>query len=396
VIRLRTAAALAVAAAIVVVGVPSSVGGIPAASALKELQQAVGAYRFADGTVAAVFVQLPGSSLRFVDYGSGALRELAQVSHNRFVGGPGVRVLRPVRLRIDLVRVQGQIVGLRRRGRYASRIPLTAEPASFSNGDSRFAGRLLLPAGAGPFPAVVLVPGSVPATRDTYDLWALFFASQGFAVLSYDKRGVGESTGRYVEEASTDNLHNLAGDAVAGVTWLRTRANIDPERIGLSGGSQAGFTIPLAAARSSEVAFATIQSGPVTSVGRQLAYGAVTGTGARVPPPTTEEIRAALTQVPDEGFDPRPVLAALHIPVLWQLGGVDKRASTPESVANLAPITAAGTHEFTVRVYPAGAHSLRRTRHGLISEELRSPGFVQGLFADLAAWLDAHVSRTSG
>jgi len=76
--------------------------------------------------------------------------------------------------------------------------------------------------------------------------------------------------------------------------------------------------------------------------------------------------------------------------VLWQLGGVDKRVYTPENVARLTAI-GGGERSFTVRVYPAGAHSLCATTHGLTSEELRSPGFVGGLFTDLGAWLQAHV-----
>jgi dienelactone hydrolase len=127
------------------------------------------------------------------------------------------------------------------------------------------------------------------------------------------------------------------------------------------------------------------------SVGRQRAFSKLTGDGSRVPPPTGAEIRAALDGLPDDGFDPRPALQALRIPVLWQLGGVDKRMYTPESVANLDAITAAGGHDFTVLVYPAGAHSLRETRHGLSSEEVLAARFVPGVFADLAAWLAAHV-----
>jgi hypothetical protein len=93
------------------------------------------------------------------------------------------------------------------------------------------------------------------------------------------------------------------------------------------------------------------------------------------------------------GFDPRPALAGLKIPVLWQLGTVDKRMYTPETLANLSAITAGGAHDFTVRLYPGGAHSLRSTAHGLISEERTSPGFVSGVFTDLAAWLRSHTSR---
>src|SRR6266545_128369 len=108
------------------------------------------------------------------------------------VGGPGVLSVWPVRLRIQLVRgSSGQVVALRRNGRQAARLPLVTEGAEFSNGDVRLAGKLVRPAGPDPLAAVVLVPGSVRATRATYDLWGMFFASEGLAVLSYDKRGVG-------------------------------------------------------------------------------------------------------------------------------------------------------------------------------------------------------------
>src|SRR5207302_10609544 len=176
---------------------------------------------------------------------------------------------------------------------------------SFGDGGVQLAGRLVRPAGKGPFPAVVIVPGSVPAHRDTYDLWAYFFASRGFAVLSYDKRGVGDSTGTYVRAATDANLHNLAADALAGVDWLRTQREIAPKRIGLSGGSQAGWVIELAASQSTHVRFAALQSGAAMSVGRQLAYSAVTHQGSV--DPTDAQIKAALDGVPDSGLDPKPL-----------------------------------------------------------------------------------------
>ena len=357
---------------------------LPASAAAPSLESAVGAYRFADGSVASLVTD--NGALRLVDYRTGALRQLAQRSRTLFVGGPGVSVPEPVSVRVALVeRPSGRVTALRLDGRAATRIPLVTESASFDDGGVRLIGRLLHPPGKGPFPAVVIVPGSVPAHRDTYDLWAFFFASRGFAVLSYDKRGVGDSTGTYVRAATDENLRNLATDALAGVEWLRKRRDIDPKRIGLSGGSQAGWVIELAASQSPHVRFAALQSGPAMSVGRQLAYSAVTHEGAA--DPTETQIHDALDGVPDSGIDPRPLLAALHIPVLWQLGTVDKRMYTPETLANLAAIDAAGTHDFTIRVYPGGAHSLRETADGTIAEEQTSPGFVPGLFADLTAWL---------
>ena len=363
---------------------------LPSAAASADLQRAVGAYRFADGSVVALVEQ--DGALRLVDYTSGALRQRTERPRGLFVGGPGVSVPQPIAVRVALVTgAGGRVAGLRRSGLTATRIPLVTEDATLQSGDVRLAARLLRPAGRGPFPAVVIVPGSVPAQRDTYELWALFFASRGFAVLTYDKRGVGASTGQYVRAATDANLRDLAGDALAGVEWLRRRPDVNATRIGLSGGSQAGWVIALAASRSPHVRFAATQSGPAMSVGRQLAYSALTKNGLVAP--TDEVIRAALDGVPDSGYDPGPDLRSLTIPVLWQQGAADKRMYTPETLANLAAIGAGGTHEFTVKVYPGGAHSLRLTEHGTIAEERTSPGFAPGVFQDLTAWLRRSLPR---
>jgi uncharacterized protein len=351
-----------------------------AAAAVVAATSPVGAYRFADGSVVGLVPQDGG--IRYVDYSSGALRQLTQWPGRLLEGGPGVSVQQPVSVRL---RLDGR--GLWRDGQVATPVPLVTENVTYRNGLVRLAGRVLRPPGPGPFPAVVLVPGSPKVYRDTYDLWAYFFASRGFAVLSYDKRGVGRSAGRYVRAATDANLSNQAADALAGVFMLQKRKDIDANRIGLSGGSQAGWTIALAASRSRAVRFATIQSGAGMSVGRQLAYSALTREGSV--DVTQEQIDAALTSVPESGFDPRPALASLQIPVLWQLGSIDKRMHTAESVANIRAIA---DHDFTVVVYDGGAHSLRITTHGTSSEEKTSPGFVPGVFRDLDAWLTLKVS----
>jgi dienelactone hydrolase len=340
----------------------------------------VGAYRFPDGSAGALVPQQGG--LRWVDYGSGALRQLTEESPNVFVGGPGVSVPSPVAVRLRLV--DG---GLEREGAVGKRIALVARNVVFRGGGVTLAGRFLRPAGSARVPAVVLVPGSVPARRDTYDLWAYFFASRGVGVLSYDKRGVGASNGTYVRAATDANLRDQAADALGGVQWLRARRDVDAKRIGLSGGSQAGWTIALAASQSRAVRFATIQSGAGMSVGRQLAYSALTRNGTR--DVTQAQIDAALAHADDSGYDPRPALASLRIPAIWQLGALDKRMYTTETVASIAGLTG---QDFTVRVYDGGAHSLRVTEHGTASEERESPGFAPGVFADLGAWLRLHVT----
>jgi dienelactone hydrolase len=354
-----------------------------------QLNQAVGAYRFDDGRIAALFIEPFGKSLRIIDYDSGAMRQLERRSGDEFVAGPRLGATRPIESRLRLVRDSaGKVVAFQWNGVRANRIPLTVSRVAFKSGDARLVGKLVRPRGAGPFPAVVVVPGSVKATRDTYDLWSYFFAAHGFAVLSHDKRGVGDSTGKYHEFPSQANVRQLAGDALAAVAWLGQRADVDPRRIGLSGGSQAGWIVPLAASQSSDVAFAALQSAPAMSVGRQRAYAELTVNGAREPPPTDAEIQSVLDAHPDAGFDPRAAIGALRIPTLWQYGDVDKRQYTPESVAILTEAAPSAT----VRVYPGGAHSLRATTNGLITEERATTGFVPGLFRELAEWLSLRAA----
>lgn len=86
------------------------------------------------------------------------------------------------------------------------------EDAVFTNGEITLAGRLYLPLGAGPFPAVVFTHGSGPSGRDNprYDEEAREFVRSGIACLLYDKRGVGASTGDW----RTASFEDLAGDAL--------------------------------------------------------------------------------------------------------------------------------------------------------------------------------------
>jgi pimeloyl-ACP methyl ester carboxylesterase len=133
------------------------------------------------------------------------------------------------------------------------------EEVTFANGDVELAGTLLLPAGAGPHPAAVLVHGSGPAERTNLLslLRADLFLRRGIAVLVYDKRGVGGSSGDW-EGAG---IEELAGDAAAGVALLRRHPRIAAGAVGLIGHSQAGWVIPAAAVRETGADFLVVLSG---------------------------------------------------------------------------------------------------------------------------------------
>ena len=89
----------------------------------------------------------------------------------------------------------------------------------------------------------------------------------GIAVLRYDDRGGGGSTGSVARSTTSD----FADDALAGIARLLERADIDPGRIGLVGHSEGAAVASLAASRSDAVRFAVLLGG--TSVpGAEVMY----------------------------------------------------------------------------------------------------------------------------
>jgi dienelactone hydrolase len=234
-----------------------------------------------------------------------------------------------------------------------------------------------------PVPAVVLVHGSGPLTRDHLRGDVRRLVRRGFAVLAYDKRGVGASSGVYAQrggDSAETWLRWLAADAARAFDALAGTAAVDTQRMGFFGASQAGWIIPLAAELTrGRPRFNVILSGPAVSTGAEQYYSELTGDGARAPRVSD---RAEVEQLTRSfggraGFDPLPVLAANRIPTLWLLGGRDLSVPTFASAHVLDSIRANGNDSHTVIVYAAADHGLRDT-------ETRRP---VPLFDDMMRWL---------
>jgi len=145
--------------------------------------------------------------------------------------------------------------------------PYKAEEITFANANLKIslAGTLTLPSGQGPFPAAILLSGSGPNDRDEYLaghrpflVLADHLTRKGIAVLRFDKRGIGKSTGDYANATMED----FTGDAEAAFAYLKTRKEVDAKKIGLIGHSEGGMIAPLIAAHSSDVAWIVLLAGP--------------------------------------------------------------------------------------------------------------------------------------
>jgi uncharacterized protein len=316
------------------------------------------------------------------------------------------------------------------------------EAVHFQSGKVALAGTLVLPRESGRHPAVVLFHGSGAQSRDL--LTARWFAAQGVAALAYDKRGVGESSGDF----RAVPFMELSDDGLAGITYMKSRKEIDGRRVGVWGLSQGGWLGPLAASRSSEVSFVIAVSGPAVSPGEQMivyyanelrALGMSrhdveeassvrrdiwkylsTGGGYEKAETELEKARAApwysraraqqddsfgLLKTPDElgkaegrsaiwfgkemNYDPLPALRALRVPALFLFGDQDQLIPVAESVRAIRRVvTEDSRHDFTIREFPYDDHGMRLVA-GQANGEI-DPEYLE----TMRAWLGTKVQRT--
>jgi uncharacterized protein len=160
-----------------------------------------------------------------------------------------------------------QVLELRRPQNPTKPYPYKEEEVVFANSKAgvSLAGTLTLPRGTGPFALALLLCDSGPHDRDEslaghrpFLVLADHLTRQGIAVLRYDKRGIGKSTGSYEQATSLD----FADDAEAAIAFLKTRKEIDAQRIGLIGHSEGGILAPMLAARSTDVRWIVLLAGP--------------------------------------------------------------------------------------------------------------------------------------
>jgi len=284
------------------------------------------------------------------------------------------------------------------------------------------AGTLTIPNGPGPHPAVILLTGSGPQDRDEtlaghkpFLVIADRLTRRGIAVLRYDDRGVGGSTGSTMDSTVED----FAEDALAAAAWLREQPEIDGARIGLIGHSEGGAVAAEAAARSPETIRCIVSLAGMAETGgetllRQLPMMLRAG-GADEEVVATqlaaqerlieaiagdapdEELRQTLVelmeaqsgQAPSEEaldaqlrfvaspwmrhlitYDPRDAFAQVRAPILAINGEIDRQV---DPAANLSAIWAAaaqrgGNEDVTTIILPGLNHLLQSAATGALDE----------------------------
>lgn len=248
------------------------------------LSQYQGTYQFPDGSIVTGgrLDESGQSTLLYIDPADGEPAGIFSTGRSPFQGIFGARAS------IEF-EAEGEILYWRLPSGAVHRAERLSQPdtraATFSNGEVALSGTLHLPhAAKHPIPAIVLAHGSGPANRHAGP-WITFFVNEGYAVLSFDKRGEGGSSGDWRESTYID----LAEDTVAAAAWLARQNEIDARRIGLKTSSQSGWYGPLAVERSDNLSFLIQRAAPAVNIG--------VGTAHEI----AEEMRA--DQVPENQID---------------------------------------------------------------------------------------------
>jgi uncharacterized protein len=371
---------------------------------------------------------------------SGEVRALYPTENDRFFAGPGTAVSSAIESRINFERDStGRIVALtwRRDGigsRTARRVEIEKrQDVTFSNGGVHLAGTLISPATKGKHPAVILVHASGAEDREYLLPFARLLIRHGIAVLGYDKRGVGRSTGDW-NAASFDDL---AGDVVAAFDYLKTSADIDSSQIGLLGWSQAGWVMPLAAVRAKDLAFLISISGagvPAAETTLDQAQNEMTARGLRPEgvqqivglmklqyefarsgrgwddyTAAREKIVARRGRAPDTFpgtpddpywqfirrlyfYDPAPTLRRLQVSTLALFGELDNNILAERNrSAWEAALKTGGNRDYTLRILPKANHLMLEAKSGSNAEIPSLQRFVPAYSATVQEWLAKRV-----
>lgn len=288
-------------------------------------------------------------------------------------------------------------------------MPTTARDLSFDWRGLTLAGTLHLPPGDAPFPAVVMMQGSGPTDRDSGGYFPQIrdvFVGRGLAVYSFDKPGIGGSTGDWHDYA----LHDRADQARAALDIVAGQPEIDAGRVGVWGHSQGGWVVQIVASGRPDLPFAVVSAGPGIDVREQDRYSfevmlrslgledphveravatldAIHGAAMRgddyaavdrdlIAPlrgePWYERLpedernlldSAAMwgltRRIIQEAYDPPSALERISCPLLAVFGSLDPLLPALESAGiYCASLARAGNHDATIVVFPGANHRM--------------------------------------
>lgn len=326
---------------------------------------------------------------------------------------------------------------------------LYEEEVVVRSGEIELAGTFSRPLERKPYPTIIFVTGSGPQNRDEEVFGFKIFkvisdelVRCGFATIRTDDRGVGGSKEK-IEGSST--TFDFASDILAIRNFLKSRSDVDTNRIGILGHSEGALAAFIASTKSSDFAFIVSLAGPIvrgdsliveqiriqmenegipdslieeTISDQYLIYNIVRENkdielarnimrrrARKQIELYPEEVRAQITdklierniQIQLESMqsnwfrefidiNPLDYIKKVHCPVLFVFGGNDQQVPSEMMLARLKPI--AKSKQFVIKVFPNANHLFQKAKTGKIIEYGILPKeFTEGFLEFLVKWL---------
>ena len=303
-------------------------------------------------------------------------------------------------------------------GEVAWNRPAYSKPDSFrerdvtvGEGQWKLPATLTVPAGQGPFPAIVLVHGSGPNDRDetvggskVFKDLAEGLASRGVVVLRYEKR-TRQYSAAMAGLASFTAEDEAVEDAVKGAALLRAQPEVNPKRVFVLGHSLGGYLAPRIAEEDGKLAGLVILAGAARpmedAVVDQAEYLGVSADNLKTVKAVAAKIKTLEPGDEDsppimgapvaywldlKGYDPAALAKKLALPMLILQGDRDFQVTMKDFALWKAAVGA--NKAVTMRAYPALNHLFVAGEGKSTEAEYRKPGHVAPeIIDDIAKFL---------
>jgi dienelactone hydrolase len=344
---------------------------------------ALGLYRFADGSP---FGAVEGFGPRVgVRFDANEIRALYRTGRGRYAVGAGLATRYPT--------AGTALFGATRlswNGERAERVALRQEEVWVRSGQALLACTLTIPAGGGRHAGLTFAHGAGIAPRAFNSSIALYANHLGLVTLACDKRGIAQSGGSYPGEFPSEQAVDLyARDVAAQARFLAAQLEVDPQRVGVAGGSQAGWIMPRAAVQEPGIRFMIGLVSPTLTQGETDLWADLNQQGQTPPTRTDEDMEAEVRRLGPVGVDPMPSIRAMRIPAIWLYGAKDRTVPSRLCIERLDPVTREPGRDFSYLNFAGGTHGLIETENGLLAEAARSNRLVHGLYPAIRDWLRA-------
>lgn len=303
----------------------------------------------------------------------------------------------------------------------------TSEEITFRSSNLELAGTVTIPKnGEKRHPACIIISGSGPQDRNgrvpgigfsvQYEAIAHQLSNSGILVLRYDERGVGESEGDF----KTASLSDFVSDVKAGIEYLRSRSDVDSNRICLIGHSEGAIIAPMIAAEDKDIKAIVLMAGTAKPLDQVIMEQQVfIWSKENIPnemreksieeqreffdwvrgkkewkeeemPPQYKELKSKRTWLREHfNHDPVQTMAQVKCKVLILQGKKDKQVFDLHAIMLSNALDKAGHEDHMVRIFPDLDHLFCKTKgEGDYAEYANTERPIDPEFLDfLTDWL---------